>query len=214
MVGALARGGAGFTLLEALVALTITALLLFGIHQVVDQGTRTLQRLERKREALHLWTYLRRLLHRDLEHLITEPPERMVLGGREGLTLRCSGAVVPDWHLGGTVEVVYRWQKNRQGTTMTWERWVRPLPGDGAVAELTLRIDQGLKQVAYDLLVGETWHPFGEFVTPPWLAMRWQFDWEEIGAWQMIRSLPSPRPMQPSPLPDNNKGALLSRPPS
>ncbi|MBF0147677.1 MAG: prepilin-type N-terminal cleavage/methylation domain-containing protein [Magnetococcales bacterium] len=179
----------GFTLLEALIALSMTAFILSGVYQVINRTMIHMQTLEQRAEALHLWIHLRRQLGRDLEHLITGPPDPMVLEGEEALILRCSGDIVPDWNLGPLVEVVYRWKKNRKPGGMTWERWVQPLGRGRNEAIKTLTIDQDLNRVDFALLDDGGWHPFGESAQPPWRAIRWRFEWSMIGEWVLLKSL-------------------------
>lgn len=192
MAGSLAVKTAGFTLLEALIALSIAAFLLTGLYRVVNGTARQVDALEKRTEAMHLWIHLRRLLKQDLEHLTPEPPAHIVLDGKEALILHCTGDILPDWSLGPSVDVIYQWKTNPSGNGMTWERLIKPTNGDRADATVTLRIDQGLNKVDYALLEAKEWRLFGEGAPIPWKAIRWRFDWDEIGEWTLIQNLLPP----------------------
>ncbi|MBF0179541.1 MAG: prepilin-type N-terminal cleavage/methylation domain-containing protein [Magnetococcales bacterium] len=186
-----ARSPAGFTLLEVLIALTISALLLSGVYRVTGASLATARAIETRAETLHEWIHLRRVLGRDREFLATEPPVAgIVVEGRETVILKASGEVVPEWRLGPWVEILYQWRPNPSGDGVIWERRVLPLGGKREEAELTLRIDQGLTRVEWEIYSAQGWHPFGEGGKPPWLGMRWRFDWRVIGDWRLVLQLP------------------------
>ncbi|MEO5370795.1 MAG: prepilin-type N-terminal cleavage/methylation domain-containing protein [Magnetococcus sp. DMHC-1] len=202
-------GITGFTLLEALVALTITAFLLSGVYQVINRSVIKLQILEQRAETLHAWIHLRRILNKDLEHLIKESPTRNVLEeparivpvDKETLILRCTGDIIPDWRLGLQVEVIYRWKENTTKTGLVWERLVQPMGSNRENAMLTLRIDQDLGHVEYALFDTKEWHLFGESTQLPWSAIRWRFDWQNMGEWHLVKSLQPPTGMRQVPHP-------------
>ncbi|MEO5333898.1 MAG: prepilin-type N-terminal cleavage/methylation domain-containing protein [Magnetococcus sp. YQC-5] len=191
MVAPLAGRAMGFTLLEALVALTISAFLLSGLYRMVNGTVVQVQALEHRADTVHLWMHLRRLLNRDLDYLAKEPPARIILEEKDTLILRCTGDIVPDWHLGPQVEVIYHWKNKPTNDGMIWERRVQSLHGTREEAQLTLRIDQGLDKVEYALLDAKEWHAFGEAAQQPWRAIRWHFVWQNIGEWRLIHNLQS-----------------------
>ncbi|MBF0270985.1 MAG: prepilin-type N-terminal cleavage/methylation domain-containing protein [Magnetococcales bacterium] len=179
----------GFTLLEALIALTISALIMTGVYRMVNGGAIQTKTLEQRAETLHLWSHVRRVLSQDLEQLAHEPPARLVREGNDTLILRCSGGIMPEWAMGAVVEVIYRWRSNGTGAGMTWERLVKPANGKRETAKVTLKLDQGLKKVEYALLDAQEWRPSGEGANPPFRAIRWHFDFSDIGPWTLVRNL-------------------------
>ncbi|MBF0440087.1 MAG: prepilin-type N-terminal cleavage/methylation domain-containing protein, partial [Magnetococcales bacterium] len=179
----------GFTLLEALIALAIAAFFMTGLYHVVNGTVTQVQALDKRAESIHLWIHLRRLLNRDLQHLDREPPARIIREGRETLILRCSGEIIPNWKLGSKVNVIYQWKQKENNEGMIWERLVQSIHGKREEAMVTLRIDQGLDKLEYALLdAQEEWHSFDDPSPPPWKAIRWRFDWHEIGAWTLIHN--------------------------
>ncbi|MBF0341040.1 MAG: prepilin-type N-terminal cleavage/methylation domain-containing protein [Magnetococcales bacterium] len=189
MAGSVKFPTPGFTLLEALIALSISALIMTGVYRVVNGGVSQSRLMEQRAETLHLWNHLKRVLSRDLEHLIKEPPARMIREGNDTLILRCHGAIIPDWRLGARVEVIYRWRPDPDGRGMIWERLVKPLDGKREDAKVTLKIADGLIKSDYALLDAQEWRPNGDGAQPPWRALRWQFEWRDIGPWTLVRNL-------------------------
>ncbi len=188
----------GFTLLEALIALSISAFLLTGLYRVVNGTARQVQSLENRAEALHLWIYLRRLLNHDLDYLLSEMPNNILRDGNDALTLRCSGGLLPDWRMGPQVEVIYQWREQTTQDGIIWERLIKPLGADKEEAIVTLRLDKGLKKMDYALLDTQDWQLFGESAQPPpWKAIRWRFEWVEIGEWSLVRNLLPPTHLTP-----------------
>ncbi|MEO5347001.1 MAG: prepilin-type N-terminal cleavage/methylation domain-containing protein [Magnetococcus sp. YQC-9] len=189
MAGPVSIHRSGFTLLEALIALSIAALILTGVYRLVQSGTARMRILEERAETLHLWSHARRVIRHDLEMLEKEPPARLVREGNNALVLRCSGALVPDWRLGAKVEVIYRWRAKEREKGMIWERLIQRLGEDREKALVTLRIEQNLESVEYDLLDAQEWRLFGEGAQSPWRAIRWRFNWRDIGPWHVILNL-------------------------
>lgn len=180
----------GFTLLELLVALAIAALILLGVYRVVD-GTASRQRsLETRQERLQLWFYLRRLLRRDVEALSGNGAEEIALDGDGGVTLRVSGRVLPDWRLGPQVAVRYRWSEDPDTGGVAWSRTVTALEGGDGEKGLELAVTEGLREVTFEVLDKNGWAALGEGAEPPFLAVRWQFRWEDIGDWASVRATP------------------------
>ncbi|MBF0190901.1 MAG: prepilin-type N-terminal cleavage/methylation domain-containing protein [Magnetococcales bacterium] len=179
----------GFTLLEALIALSISALIMTGVYRMVTGGATQTKRLEQRAETVHLWSHVRRVLSQDLEQLAHEPPARLVREGNDTLILRCNGGIMPQWSMGAVVEVIYRWHPNGNGDGMTWERLVKPANGNRENAKVTLKLDQGLKKVEYALLDAQEWRPSGQGANPPFRAILWRFDFDDIGAWTLVRTL-------------------------
>lgn len=186
----------GFTLIEALIALVIAAFLLTGVYRVVDGTSRQVRALEERSETLQQWFHLRRQISRDLERLLpVEPPERLVAENAETLLLRCDGGVVPDWRSGTKVEVIHRVRPDPASGGVVWERLVQPA-GDNHREEsmVTLKIDRGLQKAEFALLDAGGWHQAGETVRPPIRAVRWRFEWRDIGDWTLIRAITPPPP--------------------
>ncbi|GAB0057480.1 hypothetical protein SIID45300_01808 [Candidatus Magnetaquicoccaceae bacterium FCR-1] len=185
---------AGFTLIEALIALSIAALIMTGVYQTVRSGAARTRLLEERAETVHLWNHLKRVIRRDIEHLEKEPPARLIREGKELLVLRCRGDLVPEWRMGPRVEVLYRWRSKVEETGMIWERAILPAGRNREEAVVTLTIDKNLDELAYDLLDPQEWRPFGEGAQTPWKALRWRFTWKDIGPWNLIVNL-TPMPV-------------------
>lgn len=197
-------GGAGFTLLEMLVALAIASLILLGVYRVVE-GTASRQKiLAERQERVQLWFYLRRLLRRDVEALQGDDAKAVTFDADGGLTLLVSGGVVPGWRLGPRVAVHYRWEPLAAGEAgferwrgaddgdeagLRWVREVRPPDGGDGEPGLNVTLETALREVRWEILDQDGWKPLGEGAKPPFLALRWQFRWADIGEWTLVRAI-------------------------
>lgn len=183
----LVQGGSGFSLLEILVAMTLTALVLTGVFQTVQGSMVTRKHLQHHREVLQTWLHLRRSLMKDMELLALPPSQAMVIGKGE-MELKCLGEVAGG-RLGPRVLVRYAWQRDRStaGEAMVWSRTVhsgydRTVPG-----VTTLRVEDHLEEVGLDLLDGGVWKRAGDNIEVQLRAVRWHFRWQDMGSWHFIK---------------------------
>lgn len=186
----------GFTLIEVLVALAISAVLITGVYTVLRQGMGQLGIIEGHDQELHSLFLIRRVIDRDLQSLVAlKDPEsdkkyRFRIG-IDGVVLNCRGSVVADSRLGPLVEVHYRWNS---GSDALLERRVVGLGGDVELSDEVLYLGQGVQSGSVEIHDGEEWSTAEMVDETKMYGVRFQLDFSQIGVWKLIypvKPLPS-----------------------
>ena len=185
------EGESGFTLLEIMVATAVGALILAAAYTLI-RTTSLYQSFSGSRaQQLEDMLYLRRILHKDMLALIpgTSDETPSLLGDYSSLTMNCDGRSAWQMNLGPQIAVHYSWEKGTD--SMRFKRSAVSTSGNTLPA-YDLQIDEGLTGISYEILDQEGWKRFESITAPPAKAVRFLFEWRDIGAWEVI--LPVYRP--------------------
>jgi len=177
----------GFSLLEILVAMTLTVLVLTGVFQILQGTMAARKQLQHHREVLQTWLHLRRSLMKDM-HLLALPPSQAIVIGKGEMELKCLGEVAGG-RLGPRVLVRYAWQflRSHTGEEMTWSRTVSSGYDRQTTGITTFRVEERLEEVGLDLLDGRVWKRAGDTIEVQLRAIRWHFRWKNMGSWHFIQ---------------------------
>lgn len=180
------KNNTGFTLLELLIALSLGALVMAATYSVVGRLLNVQQLLDSHGSEMHQYLHLRRVLSSDFAARLSFKPVDVQFE-TDKIDFDAHGRVEWNQRMGAVVRVRYQWQQldNNQ-----WQ-WQRQLvSADGyEVLDNTMKINQGLKSVNYQVLTEQGW--LDPLSTDPAQikAVRWQFDWQHIGQWPLVLSM-------------------------